>query len=160
MVKVTAELKQKDPRFWDKLKLRLQKGPKIECAVGFPVGKSSVGSPHYPSGQSIIEVAIDNNFGTEKIPRRPFMDMATPKIQKEYKALMAKLMKRLNEGSLDYKAALQAAGLKAEAEIRKTITAGPFKPNTPETIKQKKSSKPLIDTGDMRKYVTHVVRKA
>lgn len=160
MVKVTAELKQKEPGFWEKLKLRLQKAPKLECAVGFPVGKSSVASPHYQNGQSIIEVAIENNFGTDRIPRRPFMEMATPKIQKEYKALMAKLMKRLNDGSLDYKAALQAAGLKAEAEIRKTITAGPFKPNSPKTIAQKKSSKPLIDTGDMRKYVTHAVRKA
>lgn len=159
MIKPTVSVTQKDKGFWDKLKAMFKKAPDWECAVGFPVGVSSVGSPHYESGQSIVEVAIQNNFGTERIPRRPFMDMATPRIQKEYKKLMRTLQARISAGTLDYKSALQVCGLKAEAEVRLSIDTGPFKPDSPETVKRKKSSKPLIDTGDMRKYVTHVVRK-
>lgn len=160
MIKPTISMTQKDAGFWDKLKARIKKAPDMECAVGFPVGKASVGAPHYDDGKSIIQVAIENNFGTKRIPRRPFMDMATPKIQKKYKKRLASLQKRINSGKLDYKAVLQVCGLEAESEIRLTIDTGTFKPNSPETIKKKKSSKPLIDTGDMRKYVTHVVRKA
>lgn len=52
---------------------------------------------------------------------------------------------------------LRKAGAFMEGEIKKTITSGrpDWKKLNPATIKRKKSSKPLMDTGAMRNAVTH-----
>ena len=39
------------------------------------------------------------------------------------------------------------------------ITSGSFAPNAESTIKKKGSSKPLVDTGRMRKSVNYVIQK-
>ena len=41
--------------------------------------------------------------------------------------------------------------------MKATIGRGHFVPNAPNTIKQKGSSQPLIDTGRMRNSVSHKV---
>ena len=43
------------------------------------------------------------------------------------------------------------------AVVRK-INKGPFTPNAPATVKRKGSSQPLIDTGNLRKSITFVIR--
>lgn len=50
---------------------------------------------------------------------------------------------------------LKKAALQLEAAVKENITAGgiPFIPLKPATIKRKGSSKPLIDTGAMRRGV-------
>ena len=52
---------------------------------------------------------------------------------------------------------LRKAGAFMEGEIKKTITSGRpgWKSLNPATIRRKKSSKPLMDTGAMRNAVTH-----
>lgn len=156
---ISAKVEHKNPKFYEQLKLRMKNSATHEAAVGFPAGKNSVTNPHYDNGASIVEVAIWNNFGTDRIPRRPFMDDAAPKMQKEYKKILKSAMKRVNAGETTLQAVLKAAALKSEAIVREQITTGQYVPNAPATIAAKKSSKPLIDSGDMNKYVTSVVRK-
>ena len=156
---ITAELKQKNPKFIEKLKLRMKKNDTHEAAVGFPAGKEGVTNPHYDNGASIVEVAIWNNFGTDTIPRRPFMDNAAPKIQNEYKKFLKQTIKKLNSGELSMQTVLKTAALKSESIVRNEIVSGTYVPNSPATIAAKKSSKPLIDSGDMNKYVTSIVRE-
>lgn len=52
-----------------------------------------------------------------------------------------------------------ALGLKAQNAMRARITNGPFVPLKPETIRRKGSDKPLIDSGQVRRSLTYVVRK-
>ena len=56
---------------------------------------------------------------------------------------------------------LHKAGQVAENAAREWFTnpANGWAPNSPKTIKYKGSSKPLIDTDQMRKAITHVVRR-
>lgn len=71
---------------------------------------------------------------------------------------MARSQKRINSGEISEETIMKAAALKGEAIVRLEIDAIKEPPNAPATIKAKKSSKPLIDSGDMRKYVKGVVR--
>ena len=50
-----------------------------------------------------------------------------------------------------------ADGQYIEGEIKRKIGSGPFTPNSPATIRKKKSSKPLIDTGHMRQSVRYEI---
>ena len=152
-----ATFKQKNPKWIEKLKMRYKQEP-LEAAVGYPRGKDGVGNAHYENGASILQVAIWNNFGTDKIPRRAFMELAAKNMQKKYKKLMKEAVKRINSGELTIKSVLKTAAQMGEAEVKKAITDGDWAPNSPATMVKKNSERPLIDTGDMRKYVTSDVR--
>ena len=149
--------RQKNPEWIEKLKLRYKREP-LEAAVGYPVGKEGLANPHYKNGPSILEVAIWNNFGTRDIPRRAFMELAAERMRPKFKKMLRDAVKKINSGELDLKTVLKAAAQMGEAELRKAITDGDWPPNSPETVRRKKSERPLIDTGDMRKYVTSDVR--
>lgn len=57
----------------------------------------------------------------------------------------------------DVSKALARTGQYIEGEIKRKIGSGPFTPNSPATIRKKKSSKPLIDTGHMRQSVRYEI---
>jgi hypothetical protein len=52
---------------------------------------------------------------------------------------------------------LNAVGQFAVSLVKKKIRAGPFTPNAPATIRKKKSSRPLIDSGRTRQSITHEI---
>jgi hypothetical protein len=54
---------------------------------------------------------------------------------------------------------LNLAGLVLVGAIQDKIVAGPFEPLRPATIRRKGSSRPLIDTGQMRQAVSYVIRE-
>ena len=154
---MSVSFKQKNPEWIEKLKLRYRMEP-IEAAVGYPRGKEGVSNPHYEDGASILEVAIWNNFGAKNIPRRAFMELAAKKMQPKFRKMMREAVKKINAGELDLKTVLKAAAQMGESEIRDAITNGDWPPNSEETIRRKGSERPLIDSGDMRKYVTSDLR--
>lgn len=131
-----------------------------EVAVGFPANKG-MGTPYYPNGASVLEVAVQNNYGVPPhIPARPFMDISAIRIQKKMKAIVAndvRLMMNGNVSSPDK--VMKRWGVIGKSKIQKTITDYAWIPNAPSTIAMKGSSRPLIDTGHMRQSVTYVVRK-
>lgn len=155
---MSVKVEHKNPKWVEKFKLRVDSQTKKEVAIGYPTGEGGITAPHYENGASILEVAIYNNFGTATIPRRPFMENASPKLQEMWKDLLASAQKRVNTGEISVETVLKAASLKGESVVRTEIDAITDPPNSPETIARKKSSKPLIDSGDMRKYVKGVVR--
>lgn len=53
----------------------------------------------------------------------------------------------------------QRIGLDAVRAIRVAIRAGVYTPNAPLTVAMKGSSKPLIDTGDLNRRITHDVER-
>lgn len=155
---VSVKIKQKNPGWLDAFKSRLLKQCKQEVAVGYPKGEQELGAPWYDSGASILQVAVYNNFGTENIPARPFMANAAPKLQEMWLKLQKDAQPAINAGKLTEEEVMKTAALQGETIVRQAIDALKAPPNSPETIARKKSSKPLIDSGDMRKYVKGVVR--
>ena len=157
---MTVAVNQKSPGWTEKFKQMLKRQSGREVAVGFPKGTNNIASPHYENGASILDVAIWNNFGTTRgIPERPFMTNAAPRLHKMFNKMVKDTQKAVNAGRISEETVLKAAALEGEAIVRQAIDAIVKPPNAPQTLKRKKSSsKPLIDSGAMRKYVKGVVR--
>lgn len=160
-------VKRKNPNFLKIAEQNLRDAAGLELAIGYPKGAKSA-NPWYPDGKSILEVAIRNNFGIGyderrnppvPIPRRAFMDQSTPKVRDAGKTFFAGLAQEMTAGRARVEKVLDAFGFQAENIIREEITSGGWIPNSEFTIYMKKSDQPLIDTGAMRKYVSHIVRK-
>ena len=57
----------------------------------------------------------------------------------------------------DFRGPMERALLKIEAQVVVQIDSNTPPPNKPSTIKRKKSSKTLIDSGKMRQHVDHKI---
>ena len=98
---------------------------------------------------TLEEVALWNEFGTETIPARPFLSRA----QKSANLRCQKLVKVRMEENADVEQIAKEIGVMLQDEIQQQITKGNCAPNAPSTIKRKGSSRPLIDTGNLRQSV-------
>lgn len=94
-----------------------------------------------------VALAVIHEFGTEKIPERPFMRQAFDNRLNEIEDMSANLHARYLNGDLTEKQALAMLGEWFMGEIKEEIRKGSFTPLKPATVKAKGSSKPLIDTG-------------
>lgn len=102
----------------------------------------------YPNGQSVAEVASKNEFGTPRVPPRPFFRNAIKKNANKW----GDVFKR----EASNKAPILALGTLGEvirSDIVQSINQLNTPPNSPYTIEKKGSSKPLVDTGKMRASV-------
>lgn len=124
-------------------------GPR-HVKVGFPASESS---------QSNIEKAVWNEFGTRRIPERPFMRNAMRNNRHKYLQALRTSARKLLLGETALGTVLNKLGIVAQGDIQMEITTLMTPPNAASTIRQKGSSKPLIDTGAMRQAVTWVVEK-
>jgi hypothetical protein len=131
---------------------------KYEAVIGFPKEKAELTKPHYPTGASVLDVVIWNNYGTEDIPARPFLEQSTPEIKKVFAAKAAKYQKMVNAGQLDPRLFLLQIAKEGEKIVRQRIIDLKEPPNAPRTIKKKGFDDPLIETGFMRDSVTSVIR--
>ena len=137
-----------------KVREQQQQAAGLEVAVGFPAGVDGLTSPYYEDGASILDVALANNFGLD-IPRRPFFDRAAEKIQRNAGKVLVEAYKRYAGNA---EKALEFCGVWAQQVVITQILETLSPPNSAQTIAQKKSSHPLIDTGAMKNHVTFRVR--
>lgn len=139
-----------------------------EVLVGIPDTAAGRSDPD-EDGQSISNAEIgylmENGSPTQNIPPRPHL---VPGVE----AARGKIEARLKSGAQaalsgkksDVDATLTAVGITAENAVKSKITDGPFVPLSPKTIAKRKAkgrtgTKPLIDTSQYRRAITHVVRK-
>lgn len=166
------ERKSKERDYMGRLNERISKVPSI--AIGFPYSLRTNSSAREKNGASVIDVAIWNNFGTEKIPERRFMEASSKAIPEETKDIRIKLAKAIYRGNYPMEQAMDIIGAKAVMVMRKIINDWDSPPNAPITvhggwmigphgkpvfIKGKKANNPLIDTGLMRNMVTWEIRE-
>lgn len=124
--------------------------------------KVHVGFPSGEADQDVINRAIWNNFGTSTgIPERPFMQNAMRANRAAYRAMMKAEARAIvldavkgAGGAAAKRKALSRLGIRAQGDIQAEITTLQMPPNAPSTIKQKGSSNPLVDTGEMRSAVS------
>ena len=124
--------------------LRLKIGV-LEGATHQPVNKKGepVGEPI-----PVAEYAMYNEFGTQRIPARPFLRTSVDTFAEE--SWLPELADLLREGVAP-EVALNRVGLQAQADIRQVIEEWDSPPNAPSTIKRKRSKRdnPLVDSGDL-----------
>lgn len=95
-------------------------------------------------------------------PPRPVLE---PSIKANKEAIARKLQaayKAVLVGDPDYREKYELAGMYAQNKARAWFTDpnNNWPPNAPETIRRKGSSRPNIDTSEMRKSIVYVVRES
>jgi hypothetical protein len=132
-------------RGWMKIKSDIQELQGQGVKVGL---RSSAGSH---DGVLIADIGIYNEFGTSRIPARPFMRRTADQSRQFLAPFVSGLTKRMIEHKLSVSQVMNQLGLFYQDKIRNTIRSSPTwaVPNAPSTIKKKGSSVPLIDTGAM-----------
>lgn len=148
---------------WPLIQAQLRLANKSKVAVGFPGEAPSSQAPH-GNGMNNVQTAMANEIGSAPgvrpvVPSRPFMAQSFRKEkQAPFLLYMGKLLKMISQGNMSTKIALERIGRMGESRVKDEITHGQFAPNAPFTVAKKGSSRPLIDTGSMRRAVTYKVR--
>ena len=105
-------------------------------------------------GGRIVDYAIANEYGTSKIPERPFMRSTADEKQENWSALMDKIVEGVTKGDLEVERKIGLLGEQMVNDIKEKISSNVPPPLNPATIKRKGSSRTLIDTGNMRNSIT------
>ncbi len=144
-------------RGWNNIVADLKKLDNAHTKVGFPSNAtlSSTALEAYSGISEVASVAMFQEFGTRKIPKRPFMstsfDEGKPKIKKLQKQVLGAVI----DQRVSPRQGLSILGLLGQDLIQRKIIDIKTPPNAPFTIAKKGSSNPLIDTGQMLQSVTH-----
>jgi len=112
------------------------------------------GAAAYEDGATVLEVAIWNEFGTEHIPARSFLRAWFDETRGEAKERWEMLLRQVAQGKITREVAMERFGLWCVGGIQARIADGIPPSNRPGTIARKGSSKPLINTGQLRSSIT------
>jgi hypothetical protein len=141
--------------------------PKLEVLVGIPQEKSS--RPEENEGITNAELLFIHTNGSplNKVPARPVIEPAIEADKELIGTLMGEALKAFLDGdevvAQEY---LEKSGLEGQGAAQDWFDNpnNGWAPNAPSTKKAKikKGStdpKPLIDTGELRKAITYVIRE-
>jgi hypothetical protein len=113
-------------------------------------------------------LAYIQNYGSaaNNIPARPFMEPGIKNAKDKIASTYAKAAKDIfAHPGKDMSDAHQAVGVIAQTSIQQKITDGPFAPLADSTVAARGARgrsgdmTPLIDTGQLRRAITYVVRE-
>ncbi len=111
----------------------------------------------YPGSATVVEVAATHEFGLGNVPARSFLRVPFNKNQKQLETFTQKQYANVFDGRSSTRVAIGKVGAFATNISKKAFTTngfGTWKPLTEETVLAKGSSKPLIDTGILRRSIT------
>lgn len=148
-----------DDRKWKHIMRQLKIWENAFTAIGIHEGEQD----HKEGQTTMVLIAAVQEFGTNKagknhniiIPSRPWMRSWFDKNKNKILKKMKKLYNKIVDGKLTAKQALKKLGEWAQGELRMSIRNLQSPPNAPSTIRQKGSSNPLIDTGQLINTVRH-----
>ena len=96
----------------------------------------------YPEGTvNLADVATFNEFGTERIPPRPFMRQSFDKNLDEMKRFVEARYGMVVDGKLTVSQALKEVGVFFKGKVQAIFREGDFAPNAPSTIARKNRAK-------------------
>lgn len=110
------------------------------------------------NGASYVNVATWNEFGTGRIPSRPFLRIAFDDNHKAWESLAENLLDQVLDRCMSARQLGRTMGERMQKDIRDVIgDKSRLAPNAPSTIRRKGHDKPLIDTGTMKERVNYRV---
>lgn len=136
---------------------------------GYYVDIGILENSSYPDGENVAYIGGVHEFGTDiagrgnktVIPKRSFIRMPLEKKSAEITKLVEKnLQKNLAKGDIEQ--IFKEVGIACEIQIQQAFETsgfGTWESNKDSTVAKKGSSKPLIDTGVLRKSITWKVGK-
>lgn len=143
---------------WKKLLAKAHELDKSYVKVGVLASKGG-GAAHGEDNISLIEIAAIHEFGNGHVPERSFI-RSTFYVRRvnALATMVAKLAKAIVTEGMTPKKALSLLGQWAASEVKETITEIDIPPPLADsTIMAKGSSKPLVDTGQLKNSITYEV---
>ena len=137
---------------WKKIKSDLRKIDNSFTKVGVHAGTKREDDKRV----SMVEIASANEFGTKRIPQRPFLRSAFDMNKSKLNEVNSKLVDDIYLRRKSLKAGLSTLGEVFTRMVQTRIKTLRTPANAVLTIKIKKSSNPLIDKGQLRQSITHV----
>jgi len=138
-------------------------GDSLVARVGI-LGSDVARKGNDDSGMDNGEIGVIHEFGSEtnNIPARSFLRMPVETHAKEIvKSMDSPAVRKAVEAG-DAVTVFKILGMAAEGYVKQAFSTGGYgkwPANTPETVARKGSSKPLIDTGELRRSITSDVVK-
>jgi hypothetical protein len=111
-------------------------------------------------GFSMVDLAMVHEYGSKDghIPERSFIRSSCDAKRTEHLRLLQRLEKKVISGHLNKKQALIQFGEMVKSDMVQAINSGIDPALDPKTIRRKKSSRPLIDTGHLKGSIAQEVR--
>lgn len=119
-----------------------------EVKIGF------MGNATYDDGTPVAAVAFWNEYGTSKIPARPFFRNMIAQSSPGWSKMIANAA---NQMDFDGQKVLAFMGEYVANELKMSINEFSTPANAPSTIARKGFNKPLIQDGHMRDSITYEV---
>lgn len=133
-------------RYFRDLAQKVRKGGTLK--VGF------LANATYPDGKLVALIAALNEFGTAKMPPRPFFRNMVASKSKGWGPAAAALLKSTN---YDVRVTLMQVGEGIKGQLQQSIASNTPPPDAPSTVARKGHSRTLIDTGHMLNSVAYEV---
>lgn len=110
-------------------------------------------------GVSVVDYGMYNEFGTNRIPARPFMATTYDREHAKTEKLVESMYNKVVDGKMTPDHLLQTAGAYYQSKVQATIKDAKSwaVPNAPSTVAIKGSTSPLIDTGRLVQSVRYEV---
>lgn len=139
-------------RGYKKLVAALSEHPHGAVRVGIQGDEAA--APHAGAGEPLPNVAIGviHEFGVPEvgIPERSFLRSTYDAKIGDYATILKKGARDVYDGKVTSERVLGRVGEKFASDVKGTINAGIDPPLQPATIARKGSSKPLIDSGQLK----------
>lgn len=141
---------------------------KPKVYIGVPSGgsrkkrrkdKLTIIANKYATNNATILAAHELGAPSRGIPARPVLVPTIQKNSQKYVDLMAQGIKNALANGTDPNVVYEKIGIVASNDVKDYFVSGSFKPLDQKTIDRKGSSKPLVDTGELRSSITYEVRK-
>lgn len=141
-----------DTRALDGLTRRLAELGGLEVRVGVLQP-----DPTRDGDTTIAVVAAAHEFGARSVPQRPFIGPTLDEQAPAIHAAQAKILDGVVGGTMDPDRGADLLGLQVASAIRETIRSNVPPPLSPATIRRKKDTRTLVDTGQLLNSIKHEV---
>ena len=124
------------------------------------VGVTKSSNSRGKDGKSNALIAYVHEFGIG-VPERSFLRSTVLEQAKKYAQIQRdNIIPAIKSGTMTADEAYRRLGIVASNDVKAKMVNGPFTPLKQQTVDRKGSSKPLIDTGELRQSITYEVRNA
>jgi hypothetical protein len=104
------------------------------------------------NGASYVDIATWNEYGTKRIPSRPFIRISADTNKQAWAKMAQQCVNDVIDGDSP-REAVQVIGHRMVEDIREVFGSSKLKANAPSTIAKKGRNEPLVDSGEMRRRV-------
>lgn len=143
---------QDDDSEYKKFKNKIDASNDLEVAVGIHEDAG-----FNENGDDILEYAIWNHYGTEHIPKRPFVDLAADR-NNNWQKYVDEALGNVTDNNTSLRIEASKVGAIAVKDMKSIIENKEIPPpNKPSTIKKKGFDHPLVETGALLSKIKYKI---